>query len=180
MTLIVAGCAKTEEAAPAEAAPAEAAPAEAAPAEAAPAEAAPAEAAPAEAAPAEAAPAEAAPAEASNEEATAPTLAGKWSVDVETFKASPMFSQMPAEQQAMMTQTLGLLSFEFTDTDFIYGHGPKKIARKYAVSSHADKTTVLAVTDEQGITTNVNVAWTETGITIQEQNRPGPLPLTRN
>jgi hypothetical protein len=155
MTLIVAGCAKTEEAAPAEAPK-----------------------------PAEAAPAEAAPAEAPKPAEAAPTLAGKWSVDVETFKASPMFNQMPAEQQAMMTQTLGLLSFEFTDTDFIYGHGPKKIARKYTVISKdqpgVGRTSVLSVTDEQGITTNVNVAWTETGITIQEQNRPGPLPLTRN
>ncbi len=174
--MVMVGCTAKTDVAPAEAPEA----AEAAPAEAAPAEAAPAEAAPAEAAPAEAAPTEAAPSAAATDAEAGPSLIGKWSVDVEAFKASPMYSQLPEAQQGTMLKTLGLLTFEFTATDFVYGHGPRTMARKYTVTSNVDKKTVISVTDAKGNATDVNVMWTEKGITIQEQNRPGPLPLVRN
>ena len=169
--MVMVGCTAKTDVAPAEAPEA---------AEAAPAEAAPAEAAPAEAAPAEAAPTEAAPSAAATDAEAGPSLIGKWSVDVEAFKASPMYSQLPEAQQGTMLKTLGLLTFEFTATDFVYGHGPRTMARKYTVTSNVDKKTVISVTDAKGNATDVNVMWTEKGITIQEQNRPGPLPLVRN
>ena len=174
MLITLTGCTRSEEA-PAEAAPAPEKAEEKAE------EKAPAPAEKAAEAPAEAAQkAEVEPAKAPAAAGDAPSLVGTWSVDVEGFKNSPMFSQMPPQQQAMMGETLGKLSFEFTETDFVYGHGDRKISRKYTIDSHADGKSVLGVTDDQGIKTSVTVAWTDSGITIQEQNRPGPLPLVRN